>query len=274
MIQSNKIFSGADGRSSLIDLEIPKNFQGDLILFVHGFMGFKDWGAWHLVQSFFVEKGFGFCKFNISHNGGTIVNGFDFPDEEAFGKNCYSFELTDIKGAMNWVMTHVPEVKKIRLIGHSRGGGGVILAGEKFAHSYPISSIHTWAAISDIGMRFPIGEELEKWRKDGVRYVKNGRTHQDLPQYYTLYEDFLKYEAELNIQHAIKNLKIPITIHHGDQDTSVPLDEGVLLAKWAEQTLHVVTGADHVFGATHPWTENKLPTTLETLCEQTLSGMK
>ena len=43
-------------------------------------MGFKDWGAWHLVQDFFTNKGYAFCKFNLSHNGGTVENGIDFPD--------------------------------------------------------------------------------------------------------------------------------------------------------------------------------------------------
>ncbi len=86
----NKSYSGSNNRESLIDFEIPENFNNQIIVFVHGFMGFKDWGAWNLVQDFFTKQGFGFCKFNLSHNGGTIENGIDFPDEEAFGLNTYS----------------------------------------------------------------------------------------------------------------------------------------------------------------------------------------
>lgn len=270
---SNRTYTGSMGRQSLIDVEIPENFSGELVVFVHGFMGFKDWGAWNLVQQFFLDKNYGFCKFNLTHNGGTIENGIDFPDEAAFGNNCYSFEVGDIGYALNWLMTEVLELKKIRLIGHSRGGGGVILAGQKFAHSYPISSVHTWAAIADIGMRFPSGVELDKWRNDGVRYVKNGRTLQNLPHYFSMYEDFKKHENELNIQQAIENLRLPISIHHGDQDTSVPISEGKSLAKWANVSLQVIPGADHVFGATHPWSNSKLPAELAVLCEQTCKEM-
>lgn len=273
MILSNSTYTGSAGRQSLIDLEIPENFNGELLVFVHGFMGFKDWGAWHLVQRFFTEKGYGFCKFNLSHNGGTIENGSDFPDEEAFGRNCYSYEVADIGCVLNFLLSEVPNLISIRLIGHSRGGGAVILAGQKFADSFPISSIHTWAAISDIGMRFPSGTELEDWKNTGVRYVKNGRTHQDLPQYFSLYEDFKRNESELNIQQAIQNLNIPISIHHGDQDTSVPIAEGESLARWAHVGLHVIPGADHVFGASHPWTSSNLPEELTVLCEQTLLEM-
>jgi pimeloyl-ACP methyl ester carboxylesterase len=273
MKQTNRTYIGSNERASLIDLEIPTDFQGELILFVHGFMGFKDWGAWYLVQAFFVQKGFGFCKFNMSHNGGTSQNGIDFPDEEAFGLNRYSYELADIEQAIKWVMSEVPGVEKIRLVGHSRGGGAVILAGEKYAHSYPLASVHTWAAISDIGMRFPEGPELAQWKKDGVRYVKNGRTHQDLPQYYSLYEDFHLHEQELNIRRAVEQLNIPISIHHGDQDTSVPISEGFSLATWAKQPLQIIPGADHVFGAAHPWSDNRLPKELEVLCEQTFQAI-
>ena len=271
---SNSSYTGSAGRQSLIDIEIPENFNGELIVFVHGFMGFKDWGAWNLVQQFFTERAFGFCKFNLSHNGGTIENGIDFPDEDAFGKNCYSYEVNDIESALNWMMSQVSELKKIRLIGHSRGGGTVILAGQKFAHSYPISSIHTWAAISDIGTRLPSDEELQRWRADGVRHVKNGRTHQNLPQYFSLYEDFKKHETELNIQQAIHNLRIPIFVHHGDQDASVPISEGASLANWANVRLQIIPGADHVFGATHPWIGSELPTELAVLCEKTINEMK
>lgn len=271
---SNSSFTGSVGRQSLIDVEIPENFNGELVVFVHGFMGFKDWGAWPLVQEFFTKENYGFCKFNLTHNGGTIDNGIDFSDEEAFGNNCYSYEVDDIGCALNWLMTEVSELKKIRLIGHSRGGGGVILAGQKFANSYPISSVHTWAAISDIGMRFPSGTELEQWRIDGVRYVKNGRTHQNLPQYFSLYEDFIKHESALNIQRSIQNLRMPISIHHGNKDTSVPISEGESIANWANVTLQVIPGADHVFGAAHPWLSSELPPELTILCEQTLKGMK
>jgi pimeloyl-ACP methyl ester carboxylesterase len=271
---SNSTYIGSAGRQSLIDVEIPENFNGDLIVFVHGFMGFKDWGAWNLVQQFFIQENYGFCKFNLTHNGGTIENGMDFPDEEAFGNNRYSYEVNDIESVLNWSIRNVSALKKIRLIGHSRGGGMVILAGQKLGHSYPITSIHTWAAISDIGMRFPSGIELEQWRIEGVRYVKNGRTLQNLPHYFSMYEDFKKHENELNIQNAITNLKIPITIYHGEQDTSVSISEGESLSKWANASLQIIPGADHVFGATHPWRSTELPLKLFELCELTLNHLK
>jgi hypothetical protein len=92
----NQIYTGTDGRQSLIDLTIPENFNNQLMIFIHGYMGYKDWGCWNLVEKYFTDLGFGFCKCNVSHNGGTIENPIDFPDLEAFGQNNYSKELFDL----------------------------------------------------------------------------------------------------------------------------------------------------------------------------------
>ena len=159
--QKNKSFSGSNNRQSLIDFEILENFNQEIIVFVHGFMGFKDWGAWNLVQDFFTEKGFGFCKFNFSHNGGTTENGIDFPDEDAFGANTYSKELNDVVSVLNWIDEQNISYQKIHLIGHSRGGGIALLAANLDRR---ISSVTSWAGISDIGSRFPSGKELEEWK--------------------------------------------------------------------------------------------------------------
>src|SRR5690554_5861048 len=95
---TNQIFKGANGRESLIDFQEPDDYEyEDLVVFIHGYKGYKDWGAWNLVQSYFVRNGMAFCKFNMSHNGGTTDEPIDFPDLEAFSLNRYSYELADVK---------------------------------------------------------------------------------------------------------------------------------------------------------------------------------
>lgn len=263
----NKSYTGSNNRQSLIDFEIPNNFNQEIVVFVHGFMGFKDWGAWNLVQDFFTENGFGFCKFNLSHNGGTIENGIDFPDEEAFGSNTYSKELNDVFSVLNWIEKQNISYQKIHLIGHSRGGGIALLAANL---ENRVSTVTSWAGISDIGSRFPSDKELEEWKNSGVRYVQNGRTKQNLPQYYSLHEDFNQNQDNLNIGKACEKLKIPACIIHGRNDTSVPLIEGELNAKLLNVPLEIIENADHVFGASQPWNSNELPTDLKKVCEKTL----
>jgi len=259
------IYSGSNNRQSLIDLIIPENFNGELIVFVHGFMGFKNWGAWNLLQNYFTEKGFGFCKYNATHNGGSIENGIDFPDEKAFGENTYTKELNDLISVLDWLETKIEVPYKINLIGHSRGGGIVMLASNEDKR---IQRTITLAAICDIDSRFPTGEALEEWKKTGVRYVANSRTKQNLPNYYTLFEDFKTNEDRLNIRKACESIRIPVLVIHGEQDTSVPISEGEQIAEWLKTDLITITETDHVFGATHPWEQEVLPEKLGEVCDR------
>ena len=77
-------------------------FQDDqkpkpVVIFCHGYKGFKDWGAWDKMAETFAEKGYFFVKFNFSHNGTTPENPTEFLDIEAFGDNNYSIELDDLQ---------------------------------------------------------------------------------------------------------------------------------------------------------------------------------
>ena len=266
---TNGIYKGSANRKSLFDLEVPSNWNKQVVIFVHGFMGFKDWGAWHLVQSYFVSHGYAFAKLNITHNGGTSTQGIDFPDPEAFAQNTYSYEVADIGFFRTHIATRI-QAESTFLIGHSRGGGAVIL----HAKQTQTDKIALWASISDIGSRFPTGSELEPWKNKGTRTILNGRTRQQLPQKYSLYEDFQKNESQLNIEVAVKSMNTPILVIHGDQDRSVELTEGEALAAWSQTTLEVISGTDHVFGACHPWTKDELPKDLLEVCERTLDFFK
>ena len=262
----NGIYEGSAGRKSLYDLEVPSDWNKDVVIFVHGFMGFKDWGAWHLVQSYFVSHGSAFAKFNLTHNGGTITQGIDFPDEEAFAQNTYSYEVADIAYFRSHIATLV-HAEATFLIGHSRGGGDVIL----HAKQVQTDKIALWASISDIGSRFPTGPELEAWKHSGIRTILNGRTRQHLPQHYSLYQDFIENKTTLTIERAIKALPIPMLVVHGDADSSVSIVEGEALASWSQTNLNIIPGADHVFGASHPWEKPDLPEHLLASCERTLN---
>jgi pimeloyl-ACP methyl ester carboxylesterase len=259
-------YRGSAGREALIDLHIPEDFNHNLVVFVHGYMGFKDWGAWNLMEAYFVNLGFGFCKFNLTHNGTTIQNALEFADLNAFGQNRYSYEKTDVLCALDWIQNKVDLTTcSIHLVGHSRGGGIALLC----ASDSRVSSVITLAAISSIEKRFDLSEEIiENWKKTGVRYVKNGRTHQQIPHFIEQLTDFETHRSELDIRKACLVLKKPILILHGDQDVSVSIEEGKSIAEWTNQPLQIIDGANHTFGASHPFQEHTLPTELQMCCDE------
>lgn len=233
-----------------------------IVIFAHGYKGFKDWGAWDKMGERIAKEGFFFVKFNFSHNGTNPDNPTDFLNIEAFGDNNYVIELDDLQSVIDWIL--LPNFKfaqqikpdNINLIGHSRGGGIVLL---KAAEDKRITKLITLASVADFGSRFPEAKELEKWEKKGVRYIKNSRTGQELPHHYQFYRNFKENKERLNIKKAAKNLEIPHLIAHGSSDTSVSIGEAGNLFEWSPAPkLLLVENADHVFGIQHPWDKEEL----------------
>ncbi len=234
----------------------PNNQPKKVVIFCHGYKGFKDWGPWNLVAEHFAKAGFFFIKFNFSHNGGTIEQPIDFPDLEAFGNNNYTKELDDLESVLDWISStenfkNEANSNDISIIGHSRGGGIVLL---KANEDERVKKVVTLAAVCDFGKRSSTIGNLEKWKKDGVKYVVNGRTKQNMPHFYQFYEDFKANEERLHIQKAVENLKIPQLIIHGNKDDAVFITEGENLKKWnPEAQFEIIENANHVFNVLHPW---------------------
>lgn len=249
-----------------------------IVIFCHGYKGFKDWGAWHLVAEVFAEKGFFFLKFNFSHNGGTVEQPIDFPDLEAFAQNNYSKELEDVERVIEYVSTTKKyakdaDIKRIALIGHSRGGGIALIKAEE---NDTVKKVITWAGVSDYKVRFNEGTEtFSNFKETGRMFVKNGRTEQQMPHDWQFYEDFIANEERLTIRRAATNLDKPWLIIHGGADTSVSLSEGKALHRWnPKSTLEIIKEANHVFGVKHPWEEKALPSHLKKVVQLSCDFLK
>ena len=105
--EQNKFLSSKGKKSIVYDVYYNTSTRKKpVLIFCHGYKGFKDWGAWHLVAEEFVKAGFFFLKFNFSHNGGTVAQPIDFPDLEAFANNNFSTELEDLDRILDFVLSN------------------------------------------------------------------------------------------------------------------------------------------------------------------------
>jgi pimeloyl-ACP methyl ester carboxylesterase len=268
MIKETHVLSHEGKKSILADVSfIKNNQQKPIVIFCHGYKGFKDWGCWNLLAEGIADASLFCLKFNFSHNGGTIEQPIDFPDLNAFGENNFSKELDDLELILNWITnsenTYTSEIdtSNIILLGHSRGGGIVTI---KASEDKRVTKVITLAGTSDYKSRFPIGAELDYWKKEGVAYIENARTQQQMPHHIQFHEDFVANETRLTISRAAKKLTIPHLIIHGTSDTTVPFIEAENLHDWSIYSeLFAIEEANHVFGGSHPWPENALPEDLE-----------
>ncbi len=262
----NETYTGATNRKSLYDLQVPLNWNNKLIIFIHGYMGYKDWGCWNLVSDFFTNENYGFLKYNVSHNGGTIENSIDFSDLDAFSENNYSKEIEDFEAILDLIKKDFESMPEIYIIGHSRGGGIALLQSQNDV----VARIVSWAGIASIPTRFPSGKELEAWGKNGYYIRENGRTKQQMPHSYSQYEDFMANKNRLDIEDYCKNSNKPTLVIHGNEDASVKIKEGEQIASWVKSQLIPIAGAQHTFGASQPWEKETLPEELEVVCKLTL----
>ncbi len=277
-ITKNIIVEGKHNKPILVDVfykadDSPK----PTVIFCHGYKGFKDWGAWNIMAETFAKSGFCFIKFNFSHNGGTEEQPIDFLDLEAFGNNNYTKELDDLVAVIDWVCKN-PNLKtnadsnNITLLGHSRGGGIVSIKAEEDSR---VKNIISLAGVSNYKARFPSGHLLEQWKQEGVMFVENGRTKQQMPHYFQFYEGFVNNEERLTIKRAVTNLKIPHLIIHGDNDSSVFVEEAKTLHQWnPNSTLKIIEGANHVFGTSHPWEKKYLSNELQEVVDVSIAFLR
>lgn len=269
----NIAIKGSANKTILFDLFYIKNETAKpIVIFCHGFKGFKDWGHFNKMAERFAEEGCLFVKFNFSHNGTTVEDPLNFGDLEAFGNNNFTKELEDLKLVIDWLLNN-SELKKemdpdkLGLLGHSRGGAIAII---KASEDERVKKLVTWAAVSNITDRNK-KRTFETWQRDGVIYAKNARTKQDMPLYYQFYEDQQKNKERLNVNHAVKRLKIPFLIIHGTNDTAVNYTDALEIKRSASQaSLLTIEEGDHTFGVKHPFTENQLPEQAEEVLVKTI----
>jgi pimeloyl-ACP methyl ester carboxylesterase len=96
-----------------------------------------------------------------------------------------------------------------------------------------------------------------------------------MPVYWQMYEDYFANMKRLYIPDVVKSLSIPMLIIHGTADETVPYQSAVELKEWKpDAELLLLEGANHIFGAQHPWTEDGMPADLNKAISETVHFFK
>lgn len=262
------------GKRILMDARyIPDHKKKRVILFIHGFKGFKDWGHFNLLADKMALHHFVFVKINLSHNGTDPEHPHDFTDLEAFSENNFSIELDDIGSAIDYlfskdcaISTSEMDLDQLFLMGHSRGGGLVLL---KAGEDHRVKAVATWAAVSDFNRW--AAEVMEEWKQKGVTYIYNSRTLQNMPLKYQIIEDLQRHSRRLDILGTVRQLNIPMLIAHGTADETVSVEDAKKLHEANPQSeLYLLEAGNHVFGGSHPYAHQALPADVKKAVDRTI----
>lgn len=249
------------------DLYIPGVEHGTalpVVLFVHGFKGFKDWGAFPDLCEELARAGFAVAAFNLSLNGvGSSMTEFD--ESELFRRETFSQDLADIGSVIEAIKSKeiesdkaVLDTDRIGLIGHSRGGHTALVAAAEYSE---IQCLVTWSAVADYNKRWS-DEMVKDWKTKGYTEITNSRTGQVLPIDKVVFDDAMENADRVIAINRVRELYIPSMFIAGKSDEAVPFSETEKLFRASPATdkeIRLIENAGHTFEISHPFTNNEFP---------------
>lgn len=237
------------------EISAEKGSKLPLVIFAHGFKGFKDWGGFPYLCGKLAERGYAVLSFNFSHNGVNNAYPMDFTELDLFAENTHSIELDDYRAVMAYVPVLAEKFpvdgNRVGLIGHSRGGGLSIITA---AENSSVKAMVTLASVAEFGRYTP--EQKKRWRENGFIEIPNTRTNQLMKMNSALLDDIENNSSRLNITNAASALKIPYLIIHGREDLAVKYtDAGKIYdsSVKANTILNIIDNTGHTFGTEHPF---------------------
>lgn len=237
-----------------LHFETESSHTQPLLLFCHGFKGFKDWGSFPYAAEELAKRGMGVIRFNFSCNGvGESLTEFD--ELEKFSRNTYAREIADLSILVKSILEdRLPvtarfDKEKLFLLGHSKGGADAIL----FGANHPlVKGIVTWNGVAhvdlfDHALRRDIAE-------NGVGYIPNARTGQRMPIRREVIDDVDRHAEEYDLLSKVAQMPQPLCIIQGEKDFDRLVKGASRMHESARTSeLHWIEAGDHTFNTRHPF---------------------
>jgi dipeptidyl aminopeptidase/acylaminoacyl peptidase len=267
----------SEGLPIYYDLYLPDEHIGQdlpVVIFLHGFKGFKDWGAFPDACAEISSAGLAVMAMNFSLNG-VGDNMTEFDQLELFARETLSQDLNDV-GSVIFALQEGTisaddislDTDTIGILGHSRGGHTAVAV----AAEHPeIKCLVTWSAVADYNARWS-DEMIADWNEKGVTKIKNGRTGQMMPVKDVVYKDALENADRLMAVKRVKELDIPALFVHSKGDEGVPYTEAEKLYRNCssdDKEIKLLPNSGHTFDTVHPFEDEEFPETFREVVDKT-----
>jgi len=250
-------FESDEGLPVRGDLFSPENLPAPVVVCIHGFKGFKDWGFWPEMASRLRGVGYGVVRFNFSHSGiGADLE--TFSEVALFETKTYTREMEDLREILSRLTERqLPgseglDVSRVGLLAHSRGSVSALAVAA--SGEFPVRSVVLWNPVSSV--LWWDEETRRRWRETGFWETVNSRTGQVFRMKTPLLDDAERNRERLHPAVNAGRLRIPLLAVVAAQDETVPAAAGHRLASAAGElgSVHEIAATGHTFGAAHPFT--------------------
>lgn len=250
--------TGANGAPIRGDVYLPDAASPPLVVVLHGFKGFKDWGFFPWLGRALADEGLAAACVNFSHCG--VADDFNtFERLDLFEADTWSKRLYDVQQVLNAARHGLltgkaqPNPARLGLLGHSMGGGAALLAAARDAR---VRSVVTLAGVAHPN-RIPEDIARAQLAAMGRVAIANARTKQIMHIGREFFDELWTNPTAFDIKAAARAVDVPWLMIHGADDETVPLSEAHELLDAAGDSEHVklltLDGAGHTFGAAHPF---------------------
>ena len=239
------------------DLFSPDNLPAPVVVCIHGFKGFKDWGFWPEMASRLRGAGYGLVRFNFSHSGiGADLE--TFSEVALFESGTYTREMEDLREILSRLTERrLPgsedfDVSRVGLLAHSRGSVSALAVAA--SGEFPVRSVVLWNPVSSV--LWWDEETRRRWREAGFWETVNSRTGQVFRMKTALLDDAEQNRELLHPAVNAGRLHVPLLAVVAAQDETVPAAAGRRIATAAGGfgSVEEIAATGHTFGAAHPFT--------------------
>lgn len=231
-----------------------------LLLLLHGFKGFRNYSFLPWVAQYAAQSGAIVVRMCFSLNGMNNTSWIvQSPDN--FARNTISRECDDVADMITAFRHHkdFETLRKswngrIHLLGHSRGGGVAMIAGNELLNNAPemLGNVALWNAIGTWTRWTP--RQASAWKEAGTFEMQNQRTMQMLNMHASYVTDIEDNAVRLDPISACASLGNKLRFVHAQHDLTVPLREIQQLAQASgtQESLTIIENTTHTFGMEHP----------------------
>ncbi len=235
------------------DTHTPGDTPKACVILAHGFKGYKDYGFIPILAHDLCDAGMLVHRFNFSTSGMTNeIETFARPD--LFALDTWNRQVEDVVRVVQAVRDGelAGEGLPIYLIGHSRGGATVLLAGGRHGDDLDLAGVMTINAVDQCS-RLSEADQNEMLER-GYSISPSARTKQDLRINSTWLSEQLEDPEAHDVLLQTSRLQCPACIVHSENDDAVDHSAGVAIANASGSELCTLNKGNHVLNMPNPST--------------------